>query len=335
MRTLAFLALVGATSLLVGCGSSGGSTPPNPPSAVTPTVSQTISSGITASAALFEAVNGPDGRIWFTEFSGDKLAAVTTSGTVTEYSMPPANSQPLGIVVGPDGNLWTGGYGGVILKSTTSGATTQYPIAGAHFDQMVVGPDNNIWFTDYGNNKIGNITTAGVITAYPAPAGWTPGGIAKGSDGNLWVCAEKSGAGAIVKVTTAGAMTTYTTGLSANAAPQFMTSAPDGNLYFTEPFFTSTLNDHIGKVTTSGTITELGTLAPNTYPANIVVGKDGNLYFTEYSKPNLGKVTVSSGAVTETPLTLASGAHGTNAVVAGSDNNLWLGDFQNIYKVTY
>src|SRR5271165_790374 len=50
---------------------------------------------------------GPDGNLWFTEFSGNKIGRITPGGTVTEFSAGiTPNSGPDGITAGPDGNLW-------------------------------------------------------------------------------------------------------------------------------------------------------------------------------------------------------------------------------------
>jgi hypothetical protein len=38
--------------------------------------------------------------------AGFKIGRITTSGTVTEYVIPTANSYPQAIVAGPDGNMW-------------------------------------------------------------------------------------------------------------------------------------------------------------------------------------------------------------------------------------
>jgi virginiamycin B lyase len=52
---------------------------------------------------------------------------------------------------------------------------------------ITAGPDGNLWFTEYGGNKIGRITTAGVITEFPIPTDDSePWGITSGPDGNLW-----------------------------------------------------------------------------------------------------------------------------------------------------
>jgi streptogramin lyase len=320
-----------AGALATGCSSSssGSTTPAAPPP---PTLAASFTTGITPLASLYQAVKGPDGRTWMSEFEGDAVAAATTSGVVTEYATG-VNSQPNGIVVGPDGNIWAAGYGPGIYKITPAGVVTTYPLAGAHIGQLTVGADSNLWFDDYGNNTVGKITTAGAITSYPLPAGTISCGIASGTDGNLWL--TDCGNGTIDKISTAGTiLNSYSTGLSTKN-PSFIIAAPDGNLYFTEPAFSGTLSDHIGKITTAGAITELAPLAPSTYPNVLTVGKDGNLYFTEYSKANVGRVTLSNGIITEFPLTLSGGDTGTDGIVNGADNRLWIGGHSTIYALTY
>ena len=56
-------------------------------------------SGITA---------GPDGALWFTECTTGKIGRITTTGAVTEITLPnaAASPYPLAIVTGPDNNLW-------------------------------------------------------------------------------------------------------------------------------------------------------------------------------------------------------------------------------------
>ena len=47
--------------------------------------------------------------------------------------------------------------------------------------------DSHIWFNENSGNKIGQITTAGVITEFAVPtANSGPIGIKAGPDGNLW-----------------------------------------------------------------------------------------------------------------------------------------------------
>lgn len=316
-----------AVLALVACHTGSGGSPPFFPTPPPPAILHMVTSGITANAGLRQAVNGPDARVWFTEFNASKVAAVTPAGAVTEYPMP-AGSQPDAITVGGDGNIWAGGFGGQILKITTSGFFTPYPIAGAHIGGMTAGPDGNIWYTDYGNDAVGKITNAGVVVSYPAPPGAMPAQIAAGSDGNLWVTDAN---GSILRVTTLGVMTQYRTGLTSGGHPQAIVAASDTNLYFTEPFSSSAANDRIGKVTIAGAITELGALAPNSDPNQIAAGSDGNLYFTESGTGNIGRVIVASGAVSETAL----GIMGGSAIVAGPDTTLWVGGTQTVYVLSY
>lgn len=54
----------------------------------------------------YGVTTGPDGALWFTEFSANKIGRITTAGVVTEFALPTAGSSPEGITTGPDGALW-------------------------------------------------------------------------------------------------------------------------------------------------------------------------------------------------------------------------------------
>lgn len=327
-RLLALCLGITLASLEVGCSSSGAAS--NPPF-VEPVVASTFTSGITAGAGLYNAVDGPDGRIWFTEFEGDNLAAVTTSGTVTEYPMG-VSSQPCGITVGPDSNIWTAGYGSTIEKVSTSGTVLNtYTVSGAHICAIISGPGGLLWFADYGNDKVGTISTSGTVIEYTLSGTPEPVGIAVGDDGNLWV--TDLGNAAIDKISPAGSeLATYSSGISASEDPNYIIAAPDGKLYFTEDASNSTISDKIGRITTGGTITEIGTLPPQTYPNSLAIGKDHNVYFTEYYGTDIGKITTASGSVMQ--FAPGIGMEG-GAIVNGPDNRLWVGTEQTIYVLTY
>jgi virginiamycin B lyase len=115
-------------------------------------------------------------------------------GTITEFPIPTAESDPLGITAGPDGNLW---FTTPINRSgriTTGGSVTGFPIptANSGLFGITAGPDGNLWFTEEFGNKIGRITTGGSATAFALPRtcqnkfGCQPFGITAGPDGNLW-----------------------------------------------------------------------------------------------------------------------------------------------------
>src|SRR5262249_2112345 len=85
------------------------------------------SSGITASSQPTSIAPGPDGNLWFTELNGNKIAKITSGGTVTEYAVTTSSAQPNRITAGPDGNMWftgtavaqTGRYGLNLSTSST------------------------------------------------------------------------------------------------------------------------------------------------------------------------------------------------------------------------
>src|SRR5256885_492811 len=72
---------------------------------------------------------GPDGNLWFTEYTGNNIGKITPKGTITEYPVPTSGSLPFDIAPGSDGNLWFVERGGNnIGRITTSGTITEFPI---------------------------------------------------------------------------------------------------------------------------------------------------------------------------------------------------------------
>jgi virginiamycin B lyase len=93
----------------------------------------------------------------------------------------------------------------------------------------------------YGN-RIGRITTAGVITEFALPTAVSnPWGIAAGPDGALWFT---QGADVIGRITTAGVITEFALP-TADSSPTGIAVGPDGALWFTQ-----TYGQRIGRITT-------------------------------------------------------------------------------------
>ena len=136
---------------------------------------------------------GSDTNIWIAGYS-PTLARVTTSGTVSTFSLTPpmsATGWMRQITSGPDGNLWIcANTDNLILKVSTAGALiASYPIPTANASPygITTGPDGNLWFTENQGDKIGRITTSGTITEFPVPtANAQPYWIVAGPDGKLW-----------------------------------------------------------------------------------------------------------------------------------------------------
>ena len=79
-----------------------------PAGAVTIGAVTEYSAGISAGADPADITVGPDGNLWFTEPSVNRIGRINpTTGVITEYSNGlSGGANPTGITAGPDGNLW-------------------------------------------------------------------------------------------------------------------------------------------------------------------------------------------------------------------------------------
>src|SRR5438445_49258 len=78
---------------------------------------------------------GADGNLRFADGSANKIGRISTTGTITEFSIPTPSSSPKGIAPGPDGNLWFAEDGGNKIGRITPGGTiTEFsiPTASSH-----------------------------------------------------------------------------------------------------------------------------------------------------------------------------------------------------------
>src|SRR5262249_4789819 len=104
---------------------------------------------------------GADGRMWFTEYAGNKIGAVSSFGVFKEYSLPTANSFPFSILSAADQKLYVTLQGtdrispfNVALKTfDTPIVTSEGPsgIAGL----PVIGMNQSIGFVTADANKFG------------------------------------------------------------------------------------------------------------------------------------------------------------------------------------
>jgi streptogramin lyase len=240
----------------------------------------------------------------------------------TEFPIPTADSQPVGITCGPDGNLWFAELH-AIGRITPAGVVTEFT-RGLSPDslpfEITAGPDGNLWFTEQGTEQIGRVTPAGVISEFviPQAVGQVPAtvaGITAGPDGNLWFTEQ---IGAIGRITPAGVVTVFdtTAGGTRRSSPDLITRGPDGNLWYTDD------NDRIGRITPAGVITEFSAgITPGGDPVGIATGPDGNLWFTEENGSRIGRIT-PAGVITEFANGITRASLPTE-IVAGPDGNLW------------
>jgi virginiamycin B lyase len=180
------------------------------------------------------------------------------------------------------------------------------------------GPDDALWFTEFNANKIGRITTAGIITEYVVPS---PNqyfyGITAGPDGALWF--TEFFANKIGRISTAGAITEYPLPPTGGSGPAAITAGPGNTLWFTEPADPG----KVGSITTSGIIKVYSLPTQNSLPSYITKGPDGAVWFTESVASKIGRIT-PAGRITEYPLAQS----GSNLVgITAASGALWFANF--------
>ncbi|MEO8132126.1 MAG: hypothetical protein ABI822_33830, partial [Bryobacteraceae bacterium] len=215
-----------------------------------------------------------DGNLWFTEYYTNMIGRITPARVITHFPIPSGGIYgAYGIALGADGNIWftecrcSSGASGTtnIGNISPTGVITEFPVPGgtAPFS-MTAGPDGNLWFTELGTNKIGRITTAGVITGeFTIPtASSDPEGITAGPDGNMWF--TESNGNNIGRITPAGVITEFPVP-SAGSYPYQIAPGPDGSIWFTEYN-----GNKIGKVVvdTIGPLTSQVTVNPSPLAVN-------------------------------------------------------------------
>jgi len=120
-----------------------------------------------------------------------------------------------------------------------------------------------MWFTE-DTSSIGRIGPDGAISEYPLPSPGRPWEIATGPDGNVWF--TDLATNQVGKVTPCGVVIEY----SVSGPPSFITSATDGNMWFSIPSI------RIGRITPAGSVREF----PVDVRAEFLVGApDGNVWF--------------------------------------------------------
>jgi streptogramin lyase len=178
-------------------------------------------------------VAGPDGRIWTTSEGSTKVTALhfwSNSPADATYTLTDTSLDAF--AVGPDGQIWIAEFGNKIGRCAPEGGLcTEYPLGTFRGPiGITAGPDGNVWFTEGLANKIGRITTDGVVTEF-GPFGSYPYGITTGPDGNLWFTEYANSV--VGRITPSGVWTEYPIP-TPKSYPRGITAGPDGNIWFVE-----------------------------------------------------------------------------------------------------
>jgi len=280
---------------------------------------------------------GPDGNLWFTESSADRIGRISPGGVIVEFPLPSSGSEPWRITTGPDGALWfTELLGNRIGRISVEGQISEFsiPTPKSLPFGIVAGPDGALWFTERETNKIGRIAVAGQMTEFPLVGHVGPNGITRGGDGALWFAEEYAlRAG---RLTTEGAWTEVT--IPSNGYPFGIESAADGSLWITAipgaggsavqiPTTGSPVNHaltpyspgdpaidasgnlwyaesdgRIGRLDRQSRITTFTVPSQGAYPVGIAITSDGKIWFTESGTNKIGRLDpASSGSTCTAP----------------------------------
>ncbi len=103
--------------------------------------------------------------------------------------------------------------------------------------------------------------------------------------------------------------------VAGNGGPFRITLGPDNNLWFTEQ-----TGNKIGRMTTTGAITEFPVPTAGSTLRTITTGADGNLWFTEGTGNKIGRIT-PAGEITE--FAIPTAGSDPRGIASGPDGNLW------------
>ncbi len=209
--------------------------------------------------------------------SGTRLTQAVLAGAATGIAVSPSGLVTVGGFQNPGSNSVICPFPPAVNRPCTPLAGLQGPVSSLVYradglltalvplqDSMVAFPDG---FTGPGDIATGSLGS-----------GSGPTRSALGPDGNMWFTltvanAILGGGGQTIPVPTAA------------AAPWDITTGPDGALWFTESGART-----IGRITTSGQITEFPLPAGSGQPFGITTGPDGNVWFTTRNPAAVGRL---------------------------------------------
>ena len=305
-------------------------------------------------------VLGADGNFYGTTYFGGAnnkgtIFKTNSSGSVTilhNFTISGTDGcEPTArLLQGSDGNFYgTTSFcgsdsGGTVFKITASGTLTALHEfepgqgdGGEPYAGLVQASDGNFYGTttqggtQHGNGTVYKITPGGTVTilhSFACTEGCAPyGGLAQGSDGNLYGTTRDGGTngfnyGTVFKIATNGTFTLLHTFEGSDGGEPYasLIQATDGNFYGT----TSSAGAHgagtIFKITPGGTLTTLYSFCAGGYPCAdgqepygpLLQATNGNFYGTTYigGTNNVGTIFQMSPSGTLTSLASFNGGNG-------------------------
>ena len=226
---------------------------------------------------------GPDGALWFSEQSVNKLGRLDpATGKIREFPLKTANTGPHGLVADRDGNIWyTGNYAGLIGKlDPRTGDVTEYKMP----DRLASDPHTPVfdqsgilWFTVQGGDMVGRLDPhTGKIDLKKVPTKEAlPYGMGVNSKGIPFFC--EFGSNKMAKIDPATMdITEYN--LPQGTRPRRMAIAADDRVYFTD--FDG---GHLGRLDPATGAVKMWPSpgGPQSSPYGMTITPDGMVWYSE------------------------------------------------------
>ncbi len=171
---------------------------------------------------------GPDGALWFTLMTADRIGRITTDGEVSTYEIGTTGAFPAMITAADE--LWfTLNQGNAIGRMTTTGDVTTYPLPTEAAGPVGISAGADaVWFVEILADQVGRITPDGKIEEFPLPAGSKPHAVVATDDGGCWITLW--GAAALARLDAAGNLIAQID-LGAGSEPHGLALDADGSVW--------------------------------------------------------------------------------------------------------
>jgi virginiamycin B lyase len=200
------------------------------------------------------------------------------------------------------------------------------PIPASEPQTIIYGPDGAYWFVEFNTDRIGRVTTNGVLTEYILPPRSEPLGITAGPDNNLWF--TEFNANSIGCMSANGVLLKQFPIPTGTSHPAGITVGPDNRIWFAESA-TSKFGVLAANTNSANSVTEYNPVNnTNALVYFLTSGPDGNIWFAE---PGVGKI----GRMSTNGTNLGEFAGGTNTlgpnsqpfhIITGPDGALWFSE---------